>query len=242
MVERYHNVREYLRTSNASSTAALSAVSLDVQDPHPPTFSRDDWRRYERGLYRQSDAFNEDSYDYAIVLKPQINRFSPLWIAQNLPTAHDSRDLELGATSAHKHHASDVSSQPSLRELAEGDGAPVDMRDDDDCSDETDSEGDELVTTCCLPKCGRECCGVSCVCSLPGPCSRLGSAATLGVCEWDGGRRRVEEDEARRVRCKMLMYTLRSAGLYAKRVRSLDRENLLIKVRHRAQERPGHWC
>ena len=56
----------------------------------------------------------------------------------------------------------------------------------------------------------------------------------------------MEEDEARRVRCKMLMYTLRSAGLYAKRVRSLDRENLLIKVRHRAQERPeafaAHTC
>ena len=97
------------------------------------------------------------------------------------------------------------------------------------CDTETESD-DDIDTSCCLPACGNGCCGVQCVCSMSGPLAKLGACATAGMCEWDGGQKRVEEDQARRRRCRILMATLRRAGLWVVKVRSLDRTRVLLKV------------
>ena len=100
---------------------------------------------------------------------------------------------------------------------------------DGDTETESDDE-DVLDTSCCLPACGRACCGVQCTCTLTKPLAALGRCITAGLCEWDGGHRRVEEDKARYRRCRILMATLRRAGLTVRKVRSLNRKRMLIKV------------
>lgn len=58
---RFKDYEDYVRHS-INSTGGVSTVSTRVMDPLPRTYSARDWRRHERGLYRESAAMNEDSY------------------------------------------------------------------------------------------------------------------------------------------------------------------------------------
>ena len=60
-VETFRNYGEYLRHST-NSLGGVSATTQRPMDPLPRTYSTRDWRRHERGLYRDSTALNEDTY------------------------------------------------------------------------------------------------------------------------------------------------------------------------------------
>lgn len=207
-VRVYRGIDDYHRGRGLSDQSALSHLDFEgSRRPRPSINSEADWRRAERGLFRRSEALNEDIFDFAIVLKKEIDPTFALW----------ARDVEAGAVlpvvgDALRHVESGLMGE-SL--------AVIDVSDDE--------TADAQRCRNCKALCAG--CMCSCKCTLPPLLVTCCRVCTLGRCLLDRSERRRREMIAREKRCLIILNALRRVGLIAKKVKSLDKRALLIKVR-----------
>ena len=75
---RYSDYQDYVRHS-LNSLGGVSAVTRRGVDPLPHLNSERDWRRHERGLYRESTALNEDIFMYVAFRRVGVHGGRRCW-------------------------------------------------------------------------------------------------------------------------------------------------------------------